>query len=113
MAENFEGREHGFPLARFYGETHLRPQFRGCGARMEILCSSHPQLHSCQPEKCSWTYLWRAPDHIPSTQKMFIDLSGFRSSCLSLAANLKNVRRPIRADLSVTRVLSTRKMFLG
>jgi len=39
-----------------------------------------------QPEKCSQTY------------------PGFRSSRLTHAANLKNVRGPIRADLSFTRV---------
>jgi hypothetical protein len=54
----------------------------------------------------------RTPDHIPSTRKMFIDLSGFRSSHLIQAANLKNVLGPIRADLSLMRVISTRKMFL-
>lgn len=43
---------------------------------------------------------------------MFIDLSGFRSSRLTHAANPKNVLGPIRDDLSLMRVISTRKMFL-
>src|SRR5580704_4249137 len=38
MAEIFEGREHEFPLTRFYGEMRFGPYFRRYGACIEMLC---------------------------------------------------------------------------
>jgi hypothetical protein len=109
MAEIFEGQEHGFPLARFYGETHFGHQFRELRdhasrclayfARARILANPKNVPGPIRGA--------RAPDHIPSTQKMFIDLSGFRSSRLTQAANLENIPGPNSAALSVPRLLST------
>ena len=96
------------------------PYFHRCGARIEMPFSPHRRLHSASPKNVLGPIrAARAPDRIPSNRKMFIDLYGVRSiagytlpttgrmfldlsrRCLSPqphSVNLKNVHRPIRSS---------------
>jgi len=112
---------NNFPLARFYGETRSGPYIHRCGARIEMLCSSHPRLHSASPKNVPGpiraaprsrshsvslknvhrpirSLLHRRP-HAGQPEECSWTYPGFASAPQPHSVNLINVHRPIRSSL--------------